>query len=410
MASKLYIDEVVASNTSTGISFSGNAVFSKVITDEIAASNTSTGIVFSDFSKNEPPYIQTTKTLDGTSSTLANASAYAIRKDVLAAGGTVSDVEALEGPLWLNPARFTGSNLGAESFQVWCDMTTQGGGWTLAIKYDDNYSVLGSATKESSGVCSLQRFGGTSYYRNTGLADLDSLSYLYSCLDVRDIIKYNKKWTYGGKYMMHATTSVTSNANSSSYIGHNFTASVSGSDVSVTGGTTTSFSPMFSSFFERHRVDPSNLWNTYTTWVTDDDGATELTSIGHDTHNSTEISNYGGGWFYAVGTNPDSPIEAIDSNSAGDTHQNSTYHYVLAPFEYDGESGFSVQTRNGSVYCSGAGANRTLITGHGSPKVNWSWYSKDGTQMNYGYGSYAIGTPCGSGSRPRHRMNYMFVR
>lgn len=41
MASKLYIDEVIASNTSTGISFSGNAVFSKVITDEIAASNTS---------------------------------------------------------------------------------------------------------------------------------------------------------------------------------------------------------------------------------------------------------------------------------------------------------------------------------------------------------------------------------
>jgi len=38
---KVITGEVVASNTSTGISFSGNAVFSKVITDEIAASNTS---------------------------------------------------------------------------------------------------------------------------------------------------------------------------------------------------------------------------------------------------------------------------------------------------------------------------------------------------------------------------------
>ena len=44
---KVITGEVVASNTSTGISFSGNAVFSKVITDEIAASNTSTGISFS---------------------------------------------------------------------------------------------------------------------------------------------------------------------------------------------------------------------------------------------------------------------------------------------------------------------------------------------------------------------------
>ena len=71
--------------------------------------------------------------LDGSTADLANASALAILVDMTAAGATTNDILAREGPNWLNPAKFAGSNASAAAFQVWCDMTTQGGGWTQSI-------------------------------------------------------------------------------------------------------------------------------------------------------------------------------------------------------------------------------------------------------------------------------------
>ena len=367
--------------------------------------------------------IITNPVLDGTSSARANASALRIIKAVEDAGGTAADWQALEGPLWIKPAYFAGTDTSQAAFRVWCDMNTQGGGWTLLMKYDFN-----QASTSATGY-GLSNNGGQSYVNTAEHYTLDPInSRRLTSIDARDIITYDRTLThnanqYGGRYMMHACTNKTSGVSRTSYTAHNFSASVAGSSVSLDGSTSVSFSPIFSQFHKNiyDGTQTTRLWNTTHSSITNSGGSASTTTI-QDYRSSSDINTYGGGVFYALGTDrkaaPANHNSYIDVNAGYDNHSSvGSVNGVARQDNADGNQMFSCVNREGSVYCSGT--NQTSVTGHNSPKFNWGWTSRDGTGQTYGYGNFAIGTACSvsysgaagtSTNVPAKRMNYMFIR
>jgi hypothetical protein len=158
---------------------------------------------------------------DGTTADRANASAYHIRRDVLLAGGSQADVEALNGPLWIDPAFFSGESDSPAPIRVYCDMITEGGGWTMIVKYDSD--------RATSAEYSLGRKGGRASVNLPHMASLDAINATgigpYASVDARAILKC--VGTSGGTYkplLMHCCTAKLGGASPVDYTGHDFVA------------------------------------------------------------------------------------------------------------------------------------------------------------------------------------------
>jgi hypothetical protein len=266
------------------------------------------------------------------------------------------------------------------------------GNWTLNVT---NYS--------------LGRDGGRSLVSTDNMTDLDALpgTTLYASVDARDIIKcmqdpeLSPKSAYDS-LMMHCCTDVIRGARPADYTGHGFRL---GPFVGANTKNTVAFSPLFTGFHENILNDPTDLWNTEASHITNEgDAVDNSNSISYA--DQANIDQFGGGVFWRVGP-PESQDRAIDVYGGSYDHQALTGQYAINPTVYDGQSHFSTVNRGGSVYTSGS---VETVDGHVGPKVSWGWYSSDGSQPEYGSGDYQIGTHNGPDLAPARRMNFMFIR
>jgi hypothetical protein len=277
------------------------------------------------------------------------------------------------------------------------------GNWTLDVT---NYS--------------LGRDGGRSLVSTNNLANLDALpgATLYASVDARDILKcmqdpdLSPKSAYDS-LMMHCCTDVVKGARPGDYTGHSF------SDGPLPGFNrrdTVSYSPLFSGFHKNILADPTDLWNTEAAHITNENDTVDTTinsTTAMDYASQSDIDQLGGGVFWRVGT-PEMQNKTVDIYGGSENHSSTEDKYVIRSTYNDGQSHFSTVNREGSVMHAGG---TDQLTGHIYPKFNWGWYSTNGTQMEYWYGDYVIGTHCSNASSvpeknyvPAKRMNYMFIR
>ena len=246
------------------------------------------------------------------------------------------------GVYWIDPA----SDL-EPAFEVYCDLVTAGGGWTLAIKYNSSAATMDNhSLPYESGRSGINRNLLTSINTDGDLR-------LAASLDIRPFI------VNGASELMHIGKSDNTNIY-----------------------TETFFSEIYQSVLD----NPDNLFNPAL------DSTNGATVIGQVVGFDANLKNR----FF------DKDMVLLPDNDL---------QGEVSDYRINGGEGNGMWTnggREGAVYCSHSSKD---LKGHFSPYIQWTFTSLDGNQPKYLYNvPHRVGTHAQGTYPPKEQINLMFVR
>ncbi len=240
---------------------------------------------------------------------------------------------------------------GSPSYSAFCDMTTQGGGWTLVIRYDGNEADASNYFLPSG--------TGQSFINTTDLQSLNGTGNLIASADLVPFIEN------GATLLMHVGKPDDGATDTSTYV-HLY----------------------FSEIYQAVLSNPTNIFNT-----------------SFDTNSGEGVAGTPVSGVSAI--RKDRWFESdMSVMTVFDTDGDLSNNYRIDGGE--GDAMFTNGNREGAVYCSGSTSN---TEGHGDPKVQWGFAGKDGSSQGYG-ASMHVGTHCTSNlsCAPVNPINLMFIR